>query len=648
MKRKIVSTLLGVLLCLNLAVPALAVEANTNFTKQYTYAGQFTDVEIADWYFNYVKDAYEFGLIKGSSDTAFSPDGNLTIAETITLAVRLHSIYMYGTAPNLSASEGGNWYDPFVDYALENNTIPEEYEDYNALATRYEVAEIFAKAVPNEALAQMREVADGFIPDVSETDAFADAVYTLYRAGVLSGSDEAGTFYPYSNIKRSEISAICVRIVNPDQRLTQPLGQTVSVMEEDNNTDEVSDVVLTAEEIAQQCAPAVFYIESYGFNGAEYASGSGFFISADGIALTNHHVVANSSYLEIKAQDGTIYDDVEIIAADKENDLALLRVKGKDFTYLNMGNSDTLKQGKVVYAIGSPLGLENTMSQGIVSNANRELEDMTYVQISVPIDHGSSGGALIAQNGTVVGITSAGFEDTSADLNLAIPINKAKGLENKTLTSDVVYSDVYYSTFHQVLDFGYFSGVKVMSSYWTTLGYEMEYDIWDFYDVADKTQADCYEETMYYYYLALLEQGFTRTEKSGVYGGRFETDTEILWIEYDMDEGVIRVNPELVPQFYSEYSALPDFGWFMDLELNGEPEEYRNSTVYVYLWTDVHEENHFSNLLYYYFRLLEDSGFEYISYEYEDNADIYNYEGNGLSVKLTWDSRAFFVDVLEV
>ena len=631
MKKKITCITLFVVLLVSLCVPAHAVEAYDNFTNKNVYANQFTDVNPANWFADYVKQAYEYGLVQGVSDTKFAPDDDVTIAQTITLAARLHSIYTTGAEPDGTVGTGGSWYDPYVDYALANGIIEADYSSYNAPAPRSTVAVIFSRSLPAGSLNQIRTVGDGVIPDVSMSATYSTAVYTLYRAGVLSGNDDYGTFSPNANIKRSEIAAICIRIADSSQRSTVAIGNAER---------------LTAQQISEKCAAAVFFIQTYSFNGKAGGTGSGFFISSDGLAVTNYHVVANSSKIEIRTSDKKTYNDIKIIALDETNDLALLKINGTGFSYLEAGDSSGVKQGQQVFAIGSPLGLENTMSQGIISNASRALDGVTFIQIAVPIAPGSSGGALINEQGRVIGVTTAGFTNANADLNLAIPINAISTLDRTAASSLICWNNTCYPGFTRALDFGAFSGVKLLSVEQEGFGYTFIYDIWDFHDIFDLDDSDCYAYTMYFYYLALLEQGFTHAETTDTFEGTFESGTERVVVTSDLQKTkTIRINTVYVPQYYREFSKLPDFGWFSDMAITGTPSVLDGSTVYEYKFIDYFTYNEFKSVLFSYFDMLSEIfGYEYIS----EDGTTYLFEGSGLSVAFVHDNRSLYIDVLPI
>ena len=217
-KQRFLSGLLALVLALTL-LPAAALAAEpglSNFTKVNTYTpGTFADVS-NEWYAQNVQTAYELGLVLGTSDTTFSPDENISLAAALTLACRLHSIYHTGSADFV---QGDPWYRVYEDYAVLNGIISAgSFDNYNAPATRRQFVGILSKALPGEALEEINTVADGAIPDVAAGSAYYDDIYTLYRAGILSGNDSAGNFTPDSSIQRSGVAAIVTRMANPSLR----------------------------------------------------------------------------------------------------------------------------------------------------------------------------------------------------------------------------------------------------------------------------------------------------------------------------------------------------------------------------------------------------------------------------------------------
>ena len=193
-----------------------------------------------------------------------------------------------------------------------------------------------------------------------------------------------------------------------------------------------TDKPLNAEQIYAKCSSAVFYIEIYDAYGDAIASGSGVFISADGKALTNHHVVEDAHSASVYTTDGVVHNVTGYYDAQQGIDMAIIQVEGSGFPYLSIGNSQSVAGGQNIFAIGSPLGLDNTISQGIISNPNRVVDGLGYIQITAPISHGSSGGALINDRGQLIGITTATFTD-GQNLNLAVPVHRYKELSTETL-----------------------------------------------------------------------------------------------------------------------------------------------------------------------------------------------------------------------
>jgi hypothetical protein len=192
--------------------------ANFQKTKEYT-DGMFTDVAASAWYAENVRTAYELGLMVGSGG-GFHPSGNLTVTEALVLACRLHSIYY---ADGESFVQGTPWYLVYMDYADRHDISLPSGCDLNAPATRLEFAEILSAALPEEALQKINSVPDGSIPDVADDP----AVYRLYRAGILTGSDESGAFEPDKSIQRSAVAAIVTRMAVPElRRQISPLPAT--------------------------------------------------------------------------------------------------------------------------------------------------------------------------------------------------------------------------------------------------------------------------------------------------------------------------------------------------------------------------------------------------------------------------------------
>jgi hypothetical protein len=176
MKKRIISILLAVCLAFALTAPALAAVSLTNFTRTRTYQDTFTDVSPGAWYYDYVRAAYEHGLISGRTPREFVPGGKITIAEAIALAATMHSIY-HNIPARFQRERGFPWYDAYVSYAIWHGIIQSAYKNYDAAATRADFAAILAGALPAEAVTPINTVTDGAIPDVYESFSYGPAVY---------------------------------------------------------------------------------------------------------------------------------------------------------------------------------------------------------------------------------------------------------------------------------------------------------------------------------------------------------------------------------------------------------------------------------------------------------------------------------------
>ena len=170
------------------------------------------------------------------------------------------------------------------------------------------------------------------------------------------------------------------------------------------------------------------------FGGAEprarRGTGSGVIISADGYILTNNHVAGEASEIKVKMADGVEYK-ARRIGADPETDLALIKIEAKNLPYATLGDSSKLEQGEWVIALGSPFGLEQTMTAGIVSATGRDLRSGpydNYIQTDASINPGNSGGPLVNMDGEVVGINTLIFSRSggSQGIGFAVPANLAK------------------------------------------------------------------------------------------------------------------------------------------------------------------------------------------------------------------------------
>lgn len=169
--------------------------------------------------------------------------------------------------------------------------------------------------------------------------------------------------------------------------------------------------------------------------------GSGFLIDASGVALTNAHVVGDASQVDVAMLDGTKYK-AKVVGIDKKTDLAVLKLEagGKTFTHLTLADSDEARVGDWVVAVGSPFGLQATVTSGIISAKARHIGAGPYddfIQTDAAINPGNSGGPLVDMRGQVVGINTAIIQGGSG-IGFAIPANMAKRISTELLATGTV------------------------------------------------------------------------------------------------------------------------------------------------------------------------------------------------------------------
>ncbi len=189
----------------------------------------------------------------------------------------------------------------------------------------------------------------------------------------------------------------------------------------------------------EEVVKSVVKIFCFDYDGNEIGTGSGFVAFEDDIIITNHHVIEDAYTSKILTEDEISYAVLNVLAYSIEKDLAILQLnKSTELTVLETGDSSSISRGTKVTAIGSPLGLKNTVSQGILSGRIIG-SGFDTLQFTAPISKGSSGGALFNDSGKVIGVTYASYVE-GQNLNLAIPIELVTELyENEynsiTLTS---------------------------------------------------------------------------------------------------------------------------------------------------------------------------------------------------------------------
>jgi serine protease Do len=209
----------------------------------------------------------------------------------------------------------------------------------------------------------------------------------------------------------------------------------------------LTDLSSSLESLVQRTRPAVVQIFSTGYAAPEesdattaslltkqHSTGSGVLVADDGYIITNAHVVRGARLIQVRLpslrpnQPAARLLEAKVVGLDREIDIAVLKIEKAGLPHLPLGDSERLRQGELVMAFGNPLGLEGSVSMGIVSSTTRQLHAddlMTYIQTDAPINPGNSGGPLIDSHGRVVGINTFILTQSggSEGLGFAIPSN---------------------------------------------------------------------------------------------------------------------------------------------------------------------------------------------------------------------------------
>lgn len=193
--------------------------------------------------------------------------------------------------------------------------------------------------------------------------------------------------------------------------------------------------------VAQKIRPSVVSVNAERTSGDASGQGSGVIMSEEGFILTNEHVVRDASIIEITLYDRRVYRARIVGKTDTYNDLAVLKIDAVDLQPAEWGNSDDLEVGSIVWAIGSPFGLDQTVTSGIVSAKNRYDERAPRVELlqtDAAVNRGNSGGPLVDAQGTVIGINTSIFGSEFLGISFAIPSVQARFVYDQTIAKGYV------------------------------------------------------------------------------------------------------------------------------------------------------------------------------------------------------------------
>ena len=278
-----------------------------------------------------------------------------------------------------------------------------------------------------------------YISDLIEkkSDKKKSSINIVFGASLISSGIVLSFLFLFGLFDEEEI------VIPEPVTITETVTEKELVMPRVDSTEIVSIAELATKTIVQVQVGNMSESGEFLPNGG----GSGVVISDDGLIMTNHHVIDNSTQVRVVFEDGRMYES-EIIGSDRLTDIGLLKISASNLVPISIGNSDVLKVGDLAVAIGHPLtlGAAPTVTTGVVSALERRLdvggEAMNsgvtlfgLIQTDAPITRGSSGGALINSNGELIGITTAiATADVGAEgLGFAVPVNLALGIADDLL-----------------------------------------------------------------------------------------------------------------------------------------------------------------------------------------------------------------------
>ena len=209
--------------------------------------------------------------------------------------------------------------------------------------------------------------------------------------------------------------------------------------------------------IYEQIASACVRIEVFDKSGKGYGLGSGFFIDSNGKLVTNYHVIRTAYSIKVYNYAGREYEVESILGYNSKEDVAVIKVKSTSNPFLEIASTDSIRTGDSVYTLGSPLGVDNVFTAGIVSNASVGVSGKDMIAFTAPIASGNSGGPLVNADGRVVGINTSTATNAQA-LNFAVKTERITELD---ITTPLNMSDIYEANLAE-------NAYEILTSYITT------------------------------------------------------------------------------------------------------------------------------------------------------------------------------------
>ena len=384
---------------------------------------------------------HTLGLFQGT-EKGFEPERTATRAEAAVMLLRLLGLEQEAEAAySAGAAEcpftDGGWAAVWLGFAAREGLVRGRTDSYFGRD----------EAVSAQDYATMTLRALGYTEGTDFT--WSDALSFSDSIGLTHGEYAAGGAFLREDLALISYTALTLHPNGAADRLIDLLYRRGAVSADKLMQTRLANAVnsgkraYTAAELHEMSASAVLYIEVYDKpedlqSGNYSGTGSAFLISPDGLAVMCYHILEDTSYARATTSDSRVFNVEEVLYYHTEQDIAVVRLSKKDtagntvrfFPWLALGDSDALSNGDPVYTISNPLGMIDCISDGLVSNRSRTVDDPAYpcIQITAPISSGSSGGPLLNAYGEVIGVLFASF-NKGENMNLAVPINALRDVD---------------------------------------------------------------------------------------------------------------------------------------------------------------------------------------------------------------------------
>ena len=375
------------------------------------------------------------GLVRGTGN-GFEPERCPTRSEALVMLLRLLGLEEAALAERGACPfTDGGWAAPYQTYAKKAGLVTGVSETYFGSNEPVGVRDYLTMVLRALGYSDAGKDADF---SWAESIAFADGI------GLTHGEYRAADEFLREDLALVSYTALTLPVKGEGEMLIRTLylvgvvsGTALRSTRLAYAANEPERRTLDAAEIHERCASAVFLAEIYDTEehcekGKRDANGSGFFVTADGVAVLCCHELDGRACTLVRTRDGRRFPVTEILSYDPFRDAAVVQVSRTDlegrtlrfFPWLELGDADTLYHGAKIFTVSNPLGYEDCVSEGIVSNPCRQVDDPDYplIQITAPISQGSSGGPVLNAYGEVVGFVFGAFVN-GENMNLAVPIN---------------------------------------------------------------------------------------------------------------------------------------------------------------------------------------------------------------------------------